>query len=367
MTEDFYTQHLSSTKNIIQDAKNGKMFILVDAADRENEGDLIIPAQMANSEAINFMAKFGRGLICLALTKNRINDLELPLMNPKNQDNDLTAFTISIEAKEGITTGISAADRARTISVAINNNSSKNDLISPGHVFPLMAWDGGVLERAGHTEAAVDIAKLAGLNPSGIICEIMNEDGTMARLPELIEFSKLHNLKIGTVSDLISFRLKTTKIVKKLSERKFDSIYGGQFKLMIFQNTLSKEEHYALIKNEIKKDIPTYVRMHKLNITKDIFGEKNTFEDEIKNSIKIIKEKACGAIVLINKNISPKIKRIFQRRDDDSNSEIRHYGVGAQILKQIGFRKIILLTNSEKKVVALDGFDLEIVSQEKIK
>ena len=358
--------NLSKIEDIIDDARNGKMYILADDPDRENEGDLIIPAQMITPEAINFMTKYGRGLVCLSLTKDRIDELELPLMNPSNQKNDLTAFTISIEAKEGITTGISAADRAHTISVAINGNRNKTDIVSPGHIFPLMAWAGGVLERAGHTEAAVDISELAGLNPSGVICEILSEDGTMARLPELIEFAKFHNLKIGTVSDLIKYRLKNNNIIKVISERFFESEMGTNFKLKIFENELSGERHYALIKN-IKKDKPAYVRMHKLDITKDIFEEKNIFNDEISKSFKIIEKKGSGAIVLINSDMAPQIDKIFNRRDDEKNKlELREYGVGAQILSSIGIKKIILLTNSKKKIIALDGFNLEIVSQESI-
>tara|TARA_Y100001970_G_scaffold217362_1_gene266223 strand:+ start:2504 stop:3604 length:1101 start_codon:yes stop_codon:yes gene_type:complete len=359
--------NISSIEEIIDDARNGRMFILVDDPTRENEGDLIIPAQMITPESINFMAKYGRGLICLALTKQRINELELPLMNPSNQSNDLTAFTISIEAKEGITTGISAADRAHTITVAINNNRKKDDIVSPGHIFPLMAWDGGVLERAGHTEAAVDIAKLAGLNPSGVICEIMNDDGTMARLPELVKFSKFHSLKIGTVSDLIKYRLKNSKIIELIKEREFESEMGKDFKLKIFKNILSGEKHYALVKNLSNNNKPTYVRMHKLDITKDIFEEKNIFGDEISKSFKIIENKGSGAIVLINSDMSPKIEKIFDRRDtEESKLELREYGVGAQILLELGLHQIILLSNSNKKIIALDGFNLEIVSQEKI-
>ena len=358
--------NLSNIEDIIEDARNGKMFILVDDPGRENEGDLILPAQMVTPEAINFMAKYGRGLICLSLTKQRIDELNLPLMNPSNQKNDLTAFTISIEAKEGITTGISAADRAHTISVAINNNRSKLDIVSPGHIFPLMAWAGGVLERAGHTEAAVDISLLAGLNPSGVICEIMSDDGSMARLPELIKFSKVHKLKIGTVSDLIKYRLKNNKIIKLLSKRPFESEMGINFDLKVFQNQLSGEKHYALVKN-IQNYKPTYVRMHKLDITKDIFEEKNIFNDEISKSFKIIEEKGSGAIVLINSDMAPRIDKIFNRRDDEKNKlELREYGVGAQILSAIGIKKIILLTNSKKKIIALDGFNLEILNQENI-
>ena len=367
MTQNNYHNLLSSIEEIIRDARNGKMYILVDDAERENEGDLILPAQMVTSEAINFMAKYGRGLICLALTKKRINELELPLMNPSNQKNDLTAFTISIEAKDGISTGISAADRTHTISIAINNNRNKEDIVSPGHIFPLMAWDGGVLERAGHTEAAVDISKIAGLNPSGVICEIMNDDGTMARLPELINFSKKHKLKIGTVSDLIKYRLKNNKIIKLISERNFESEMGKNFKLKIFQNCLSSENHYALVKNISSSDKPIYVRMHKLDIAKDIFEEKNIFGHEISKSFNIIQERGKGAIVLINSDMAPNIQKIFNRRDSKNNKlELREYGVGAQILLELGLHKIILLSNSNKKIIALDGFDLEIVSQEKI-
>ena len=366
MNDNNFLNSLSPIEEIIDDARNGKMFILVDEADRENEGDLILPAQMVTSEAINFMAKYGRGLICLALTRKRINELELPLMNPSNKKNDLTAFTISIEAKEGVSTGISAADRAHTISIAINNNRSKEDIVSPGHIFPLMAWDGGVLERAGHTEAAIDISKLAVLNPSGVICEIMNDNGTMARLPELVKFSKKHNLKIGAVSDLIKYRLKNNKIIKLISERNFESEMGKDFKLKIFQNTLSGEKHYALVKNLSITDDPRYVRMHKLDITKDIFEEKNIFGDEISKSFKIIEEKGSGAIVLINSDMAPNIKKIFKRRDSKNNKlELREYGVGAQILLELGLHKIILLSNRNKKIIALEGFDLEIVSQEK--
>ncbi len=360
-------ENLSSIEEIIEDAGNGKMYILVDDPDRENEGDLIIPGQYSNSEAINFMAKFGRGLICLAMTKKRIEELELPLMNPKNQKNDLTAFTVSIEAKKGVTTGISAADRAHTISVAINEKMKKEDLVYPGHVFPLMAWDGGVLERAGHTEAAVDISKIANLNPSGVICEIMSDDGSMARLPEIINFAKKHNLKVGTVSDLIKFRLKKTKIVELISERPFESEMGSGFSLKIFQNTISGEKHYALVKNIKKNKKPFLVRMHKLNITKDIFEEKNIFGSEIKTAFKLIEKTGSGAIVLINSDISPNILKSFNKRKKTENKlELREYGVGAQILSLLEINKIILLTNSKKRIIALDGFNIEIVEQQKI-
>jgi len=359
--------NISPIEEIIEEARNGKMYILVDDPDRENEGDLIVPAQMATPDAINFMAKFGRGLICLAMTKQRIEELELPLMNPNNQKNDLTAFTVSIEAKEGVTTGISAADRSHTISVAINHNRKKMDLISPGHVFPLMAWDGGVLVRAGHTEAAVDISKIAGLNPSGVICEIMSDDGSMSRLPEILKFAKLHNLKVGTVSDLIKYRLNYSKIIKQLSERPFQSSKGKDFVLKIFENTLSKEKHYALVKNITSPNYLYPVRMHKLSIEKDIFAEKNIFGDEINHSFEVIEKNGSGAIVLINNDIAPNILKAFDQRQKQNNKlELREYGVGAQILKEIGIKKIILLSNSNKKIIALDGFDIEIIKQKKI-
>ncbi len=256
---------------------------------------------------------------------------------------------------------------AYTISVAIDKKNKKDDLVSPGHIFPLIAWDGGVLERAGHTEAAVDISKLAGLNPSGVICEIMSEDGSMARLPELIDFAKKHSLKIGTVADLIKYRLKNSKIIELDSERKFESEMGKNFKLKVFKNILSGEKHYALVKNITNSELPTYVRMHKLDITKDIFEEKNIFGDEISKSFKIIEKRGSGAIVLINSDMAPNIQKIFKRRNlEDHKLELREYGVGAQILLELGLQKIILLSNSNKKIIALNGFDLEIVSQEKI-
>ncbi len=358
---------ISPIEEIIEEARNGKMYILVDDPDRENEGDLIVPAQMATPDAINFMAKFGRGLICLSMTKDRIQELNLPLMNPNNQKNDLTAFTISVEAKEGITTGISAADRSHTISVAINHNRGKDDLVSPGHVFPLMAWDGGVLVRAGHTEAAVDISKLAGLNPSGVICEIMNDNGSMARLPEILEFATHHELKVGTVSDLIKYRLKYNKIINQISERPFESDKGNNFILKIFENSISKEKHYALVKNIDNSNLSYPVRMHKLNIEKDIFAEKNIFGDEINHSFNVIEKNGSGAIVLINNDIAPNILKAFDQRKKQNNKlELREYGVGAQILKEIGVKKIILLSNSNKKIIALDGFGIEITEQQKI-
>ena len=366
-SENKLSKYLSPTDHIIKEAGNGKMFILIDEDDRENEGDLIVPGDKITADYINFMARYGRGLICLAMTKKRIQDLNLPLMNPENQNNDLTAFTVSIEAKEGITTGISAADRAHTISTAIDNSKNKNDIVIPGHIFPVMAWDGGVLERAGHTEAAVDISKLAGLNPSGVICEIMNDNGTMSRLPELIKFAEKHNLVIGTVSDLIKYRLKKDTIIKKISERKFTSYFGGNFRLFEYENILSNEIHYALVTNNINFNNSVYVRMHKHSVTKDILAEKNIFNDEIRKSIDIINTKKNGIIVIINDAHGNKIEKLFSRNKEKKKGklELKEYGVGAQILKNIGLKEMILLTNNEKKVISLDGFGLSIIRQEK--
>ena len=367
MNNDMQTTKISPIEEIIQEARNGKMYILVDDPDRENEGDLIVPAQMATPDAINFMAKYGRGLICLSMTKERIEELNLPLMNPSNQKNDLTAFTISIEAKEGVTTGISAADRSHTISVAINHNRNKNDLVSPGHVFPLMSWDGGVLVRAGHTEAAVDISKLAGLNPSGVICEIMSEDGSMARLPEILNFAETHDLKVGTVSDLIKYRLKSNKIIKQVSERPFESDKGNDFILKIFENSISKEKHYALVKNIKSPDNSYPVRMHKLDIEKDIFAEKNIFGDEISHSFDVIEKHGSGAIVLINNDIAPNILKAFdQRQKQDNKLELREYGVGAQILKNFSINDITVLSNSFNNELDLGIYGLNVTGIEKI-
>ena len=257
-----HADFLSSIEEIIEDARNGRMFVLVDDENRENEGDLVIPAQMATPEVINFMAKYGRGLICLSLTKKRVEDLRLPLLPAHNQSRLSTAFTLSIEAKHGVTTGISAADRARTVAVAIDPGSSHADLATPGHVFPLMARDGGVLVRAGHTEAAVDISRLAGLIPAGVICEIMNDDGSMARLPDLVKFAQFHGLKIATIADLIAYRRKNERLVQMDAEAPFQSQVGGDWKLRIYSDAVSGDEHVALIKGEVATDAPVMVRMH---------------------------------------------------------------------------------------------------------
>ena len=348
---------ISPIEEIIDEARNGKMFILVDDPGRENEGDLIIPAQMATPDAINFMAKYGRGLICLSMTKQRIEDLNLPLMNPNNQKNDLTAFTISIEAKDGVTTGISAADRSHTISVAINHNRNKDDLVSPGHVFPLMAWDGGVLVRAGHTEAAIDISRLAGLNPSGVICEIMNDDGTMARLPDLLKFSAKHGLKVGTIADLIAYRRKNDNLVRQISSTAINLVNGGEWVLKVFEDQIGKVEHIVLIKGKTDPRKPIMVRMHGLNIYEDVLGSNKDRYGLLPNAMKQIAINGTGVIVLLQ-NMGK------QENIDDSGGQIlRQYGIGAQILLELGIGKINLLSNSPApKVIGLEGYKLKIES-----
>jgi len=355
---------LSPISEIIEDAKNGKMFILVDDEDRENEGDLIIPAQMADKDAINFMAKYGRGLICLSLTKDRIEELGLPPMARHNSCRHQTAFTVSIEAKEGVTTGISAADRAHTISVAIDEEKTKYDIATPGHVFPLEAREGGVLVRAGHTEAAVDVARLAGLKPAGVICEIMNDDGTMARLPDLIEFAKEHELKVATIADLIKYRRRNDKLVECLHKTKITSEYGGDFDMHVYVNKVEYAEHIVLVKGNINGNSTVPVRMHAMNVFSDVlgdtFGGKN---GDFQRSMEIISKEECGVLVLLrepNKNIVSESIKVRQDKSDKYNSVLRDYGIGAQILIDIGVKKMKLMTNSKHSIVGLEGYGLEI-------
>jgi 3,4-dihydroxy 2-butanone 4-phosphate synthase / GTP cyclohydrolase II len=360
--------HLSPIEDIIEDAKNGRMFILVDDEDRENEGDLVIPAQFATPEAVNFMAKFGRGLICLAMTRERVETLGLNLMSPDNSTRHQTAFTVSIEAREGVTTGISAHDRARTIQTAIDPKKGKNDIGSPGHVFPLVARDGGVLVRAGHTEAAVDIARMAGVNPSGVICEIMNDDGTMARLPQLVEFAKTHNLKIATIADLISYRRKSEKLVKREIEAPFFSRYGGEFRMVIYKNTLHYAEHVALVKGEISPDKPTLVRVHKLDVLRDVLGDSESGGSK-QRSMEIIAEEG-GVLLLIREpsatSLSDSVRRRIEQREKGEKpavSDLRDYGIGAQILLDLGVRNMILITSSDRPIVGLEGYGLKVVGK----
>lgn len=348
---------ISSIEEIIDDARNGRMFILVDHEDRENEGDLVIPAQMATPEAINFMATHGRGLVCLSMTGERVDALGLSLMASQNSSRHETAFTISIEAREGVTTGISAHDRARTVSVAIDPTKGAADIATPGHVFPLRAKDGGVLVRAGHTEAAVDISRLAGLNPAGVICEIMNEDGSMARLPDLVAFAQKHGLKIGTISDLIAYRHRHDNLVNESAVKSVTSAYGGDWMLRIFTDETQGAEHIVLTKGDLTTDEPVLVRMHALNPLEDALGLGPTPHDELPRAMQIIADKGRGAIVLLR---DPSMK-LATDAGEVSPQVLRQYGLGAQILSALGIHRMQLLTDSPlPKVVGLDAYDLSI-------
>ena len=361
---------------LIEEARNGRMFILVDDENRENEGDLIIPAQMATPEAINFMARYGRGLICLALSSRRVSQLKLPLMSADNRSRHETAFTISIEAKEGITTGISAPDRARTIAVAIDPQAGSEDLVSPGHIFPLVARDGGVLVRAGHTEAAVDLARLAGLNPAGVICEILNDDGTMARRNDLIFFAQCHNLKIGTIADLIAYRRQYDKLVERLLEIEIDSLYGGSFRLFLYVNRAHYAEHIALVKGDLSASGPVLVRMHALNLLSDLLGDQSNKPIGILHAaMKMIGEAGRGIVVLIRDPTTTSLSDHLELQTAQfemsktpplSNPDLRDYGVGAHILADLGVSEMILLTNTKRVIVGLEGYGLKIVEHRPI-
>jgi 3,4-dihydroxy 2-butanone 4-phosphate synthase/GTP cyclohydrolase II len=366
-----FSEIVSSIEDIIEEARNGRMFVLVDDEDRENEGDLVIPAQMATPEAINFMAKYGRGLICLALTRERIEQLGLPLMSRRNESRHHTAFTVSIEAKEGVTTGISAPDRARTIAVAIDPETSSADLATPGHVFPLVARDGGVLVRTGHTEAAVDLARLAGLNPAGVICEIMNDDGTMARRDDLIAFAQRHGLKIATIADLIAYRRRHDRIVERALETTFDSRYGGHFNMAIYVNTAAYAEHVALWKGDVATDEPVLVRMHALNVLDDVLGDRGSGKGgELQEALRIIGEEGRGVVVLIREPAATSLSDRVRARLGEApkgHQELRDYGVGAQILLDLGVRDMVLLSNTKHRtIVGLEGYGLRVVDQRPI-
>jgi 3,4-dihydroxy 2-butanone 4-phosphate synthase/GTP cyclohydrolase II len=359
-----------SAEEIIDEARNGRMFVLVDDEDRENEGDLIIPAQMATPNAINFMATHGRGLICLALTKQRVDQLGLDLMSRNNRTRHETAFTTSIEAREGVSTGISAADRARTVSVAIDGSRTRDDIVTPGHVFPLVAREGGVLVRAGHTEAAVDISRLAGLNPSGVICEIMNEDGSMARLADLVRFARLHDLKIGTIRDLIAYRRQHDHLLERRAERRFTSRWGGEWQAVAFFNKATGEETLALVKGAVRPDRPTLVRMHSLSLFPDVFAEENKRGGMVERAMEVIGKEGAGVIVLINRPTSDYVSASIRMGELGERTEAvlptgeqRDYGGGAQILAELGVHDMVLLTNTEHSLVALEGYGLSIVGQ----
>jgi 3,4-dihydroxy 2-butanone 4-phosphate synthase/GTP cyclohydrolase II len=365
-----HSEHLSSIEEIIEDARNGRMFILVDDEDRENEGDLVIPAQMATPDAINFMAKHGRGLICLTLTRKRVDDLGLPLMARQNESRHETAFTVSIEAREGVTTGISASDRARTIAVAIDPTKGRDDIATPGHVFPLVAREGGVLVRTGHTEAAVDVSRLAGLNPSGVICEIMNEDGTMARMPDLIKFAQFHGLKIGTIADLVAYRLRHDHLVERKLETTLDSIHGGDFRMLVYVHKTAYAEHIALVKGDVAAGGPVMVRMHALNVMDDVLGcRADGKAGMLHKAMDLIAKEGRGVLVLIRPPDPTALSDRIKARlgiADRKPVELRDYGVGAQILLDLGVKEMILLSNTRHVIVALEGFGLKVIEQRPI-
>ncbi|MCX7287691.1 MAG: 3,4-dihydroxy-2-butanone-4-phosphate synthase [Rhodobacterales bacterium] len=349
-----FSDAISSTEDIIEDARNGRMFILVDHEDRENEGDLVIPAQMCTPNAINFMATYGRGLICLALTSERADQLGLQLMDRKNSSRHSSAFTLSIEAVEGISTGISAADRARTVSVATDPSKSAADIASPGHVFPLRARDGGVLVRAGHTEAAVDVSRLAGLNPSGVICEVMNDDGTMARLPDLIAFAQRHGLKIGTISDLIAYRRRHDNLITEKAVKSVASTHGGDWLMRVFADETHGDEHIVLSKGDLSSPGPVLVRVHALNPLEDVLGIGGG--GELPAAMRLIAATGRGVVVLLRdttmKMVAP---------GEHSPQTLRQYGLGAQILSTLGLSAITLVTNSAApRFVGLDAYGLTI-------
>jgi 3,4-dihydroxy 2-butanone 4-phosphate synthase / GTP cyclohydrolase II len=371
MNEKFVTtdlsQYLSPAEDLIEEARNGRMFILVDDEDRENEGDLVVPAQFATPDAINFMARHARGLICLALTQHRVEKLGLPLMSQQNGTRHQTAFTVSIEAREGVTTGISAADRAKTIAVAINPDSTRDNITTPGHVFPLLAREGGTLVRAGHTEASVDIARKAGLTPAAVICEIMNDDGTMARLPDLVAFAQHHNLKLGTIADLIAHRRLTERLVRKVEEGTYSHPAGGDWRAVVYANTVEYQEHLVLIKGEVSGSDPIMVRMHAVDLLDDMTGSPHWIA--IHNAMYMIGKAGRGVVVMIREHRPTALAervRLLAAGTPRPQRELRDYGIGAQILLDLGVKNMILLTNRRRTVIGLEGYGLNIVEQRSI-
>jgi len=368
---------LSPIDEIIEDLRNGRMIVLVDAEDRENESDLVIPAQMATPDAINFMAKHGRGLVCLSVTAQRAAQLRLEYMARQNEARNRTAFTVSIEAREGIATGISAHDRARTIATAIDPTKDFNDIVSPGHVFPLIAREGGVLVRAGHTEASVDLARLAGLYPAGVICEIMNDDGTMARMPDLVAFAQRHGLKIGTIEDLIGYRLRHDKIVKEVAKTTVHSAHGGDFELHVFETAAEPVEHLAFVKGDLGAAGPVLVRVHAVNVLTDLLGvgAEGPRDSLIEKAMRMIDEEGRGVIVLI-RDLRPKsvsawvaqnAERKSPKRKVTAERRLVEIGVGSQILRTLGISDMVLLTNAPpSRYVGLEAFGLRIVGQRRL-
>jgi len=367
---------LSPIEEIVEEMQNGRMVVLVDAEDRENEGDLVIPAQMATPDAINFMAKHGRGLICLTLSVQRAQELRLEAMVRSNASRNRTAFTQSIEAREGISTGISAFDRARTIATAIDPTKGAADIVSPGHVFPLVAREGGVLVRAGHTEASVDLARLGGLVPAAVICEIMNDDGTMARMPDLVLFAKKHGLKLGAIEDLIAYRLKNDRIVRHVGKTKVETRLGGEFDLHVYETTVEPAEHIALVKGKISGGAPVLVRVHAVNVLNDVLGVGTEPENDtvIGKALKAIKKEGRGVLVLIrdlrSKSVSDWVVRQGEpegRKDAAKERRQVEIGIGSQILADLGIKDMELLTSSPAHVyVGLEAFGLRVTGTRKI-
>ena len=355
---------ISPIEDILEDARNGKPYILVDAEDRENEGDIIIPAQFATPDQINFMIKQARGLVCLALTGDRARQLRLPPMAADNRESMKTAFTVSIEAKDGVTTGISAADRSRTIQVATDPTRTVDDIVTPGHIFPLVARDGGVLVRAGHTEASVDISRMAGLTPAAVICEIIKDDGEMARMPDLIAFAQLHGLKIGTIADLIAYRRRTERFVERVMDTPFESVHGGPFRLMLYRNTIEGNEHVALVHGKIEPGKPTLVRMHQVDFAADLLGHVEARQSYIPQAPKAISgHDGAGVTVFLR---DPDLQGLAERlagveKPKAVDRSLRNYGVGAQILLDLGVRDMIVMSSTRPNPTALDGYGLRIV------
>ncbi len=375
-TTDDLKQALSSPEELITEIAKGRMVVLVDDEDRENEGDLVIAGEMADAAAINFMAKHGRGLVCLSLMAERVNQLGLSMMALENKAPLKTAFTVSIEAREGVTTGISAGDRAKTVAVAIDAEKGPLDIVSPGHVFPLVARDGGVLVRAGHTEAAVDLSRLAGLNPSGVICEIMNDDGTMARLPDLVKFAQLHGLKLGTIADLIAYRLRHDSMVIRTVETTLTRVNEGEFKVIVYESAINGTEHVAIVKGDVTGADPPLVRMHALNIMNDVLKDSaGGRSQELEMSLGMIAKEGRGAAVLIRDSWNSRFSNQIQLSGKlpvgnkttsraAKTTVLRDYGIGAQILLDLGIMNLRLMTNTKESTIkGIDGYGLKIVER----
>ena len=355
-----FADFISPTEELLEEARRGRMFILVDDEDRENEGDLVIPAQFATPDAINFMARYARGLICLSMTRARVDQLGLPLMAQSNGTRHQTAFTVSIEARDGVSTGISAADRARTVAVAINPELGREHIVTPGHVFPLVAREGGTLVRAGHTEAAVDFARLAGLNPSGVICEIMNDDGTMARMPDLVAFAQHHGLKLGTIADLIAHRRRTEKLVRRVQEGEVEQAIGGTWRAIVYESTAAPGEHLALVKGDVSSDAPVLVRMHAASLFREIVSGRGL--GDLHAAMRVIDAAGRGVVVLL-RDPRPDALSIRLKRGNAAAiaPEIRDYGIGAQILDDLGVKRIIRLSNNPRPLIGLEGYGLQVL------